>query len=80
MRVYMSLCNRVTYIKTRMMSCISWIINIREADSDFMAKAIIILVMYFGHCPNCLSIIKDTLYIVKTIASLPITCNKSKKI
>ena len=60
------------------MSCISQIASIGEADSNLVAKAITSLVTYLGQCPNRLLNAKDTLYVAKMVADLPITPNKSK--
>lgn len=60
------------------MNCISRIASIEEADSNLVAKAITSLETYLGPRPNHFSVAKYDLYIAKTIANLPITCNKSK--
>lgn len=60
------------------MSCVLQTNSFEKADLDFMSKAIISLVIYLSYCPNPLSAAKDALYMIKTIASLLIACNKSK--
>lgn len=58
----MSLYNKATCIRTRMMSFILQIVNIKESDLDFMVNAMMSIIIYFGHHLNCLSV-KKILYI-----------------
>lgn len=77
-RLYISLCNRVTSIKIRIISYILPIANIKKGDLNFVAKAITSLIIYLSQYPNRFPTSKDILYIAKTITGLLITYNKSE--
>lgn len=61
-----------------MINYILQIPNIEEINSNFIAKIIINLIIYFKLYFNYTFVIKNALYMAKIVASLPITYNKSK--
>lgn len=77
-RLYISLYNKTTFIKSRIISYISRIINIEKTDFNFLTNVTISLAMYFEFYFNCLFAAKDFLYLAKTVIGLPITYNISK--
>lgn len=60
------------------MSFILSIASIGEADLELIVKAITSLVTYLGQYPKRFFDTKDVLYMAKIVASLSITCNRSK--
>lgn len=78
--LYINKYNKAIFMRKKMVNYILWIVNIEEADSKLVANIIINLVIYFRSHPIRFFIVKNILYMAKTVAYLLINCNIKSKI